>query len=39
MKYDVMVIGGGHAGSEAAGASARLGFEPLLLPTSAKASV
>ncbi|MDA0231756.1 MAG: tRNA uridine-5-carboxymethylaminomethyl(34) synthesis enzyme MnmG [Proteobacteria bacterium] len=30
-KYDVIVIGGGHAGCEAAGAAARLGAETLLL--------
>ena len=31
MKYDVLVIGGGHAGVEAAAASARLGAKTLLL--------
>jgi tRNA uridine 5-carboxymethylaminomethyl modification enzyme len=30
-KYDVIVIGGGHAGSEAAAASARMGAKTLLL--------
>jgi len=30
-RYDVIVIGGGHAGAEAASASARLGCETLLL--------
>ena len=30
-RYDVIVIGGGHAGSEAASASARLGAKTLLL--------
>ncbi len=30
-RYDVVVIGGGHAGTEAAAASARLGCETLLL--------
>ncbi|MFP6776736.1 MAG: FAD-dependent oxidoreductase, partial [Alphaproteobacteria bacterium] len=30
-KYDVIVIGGGHAGCEAAAAAARLGAETLLL--------
>ncbi|MEZ7864434.1 MAG: FAD-dependent oxidoreductase, partial [Rhodospirillales bacterium] len=29
--YDVIVIGGGHAGSEAAAASARMGAKTLLL--------
>ena len=29
--YDVIVIGGGHAGTEAAAASARLGAKTLLL--------
>lgn len=31
MKYDVIVIGGGHAGCEAAAASARMGAKTLLL--------
>ena len=30
-KYDVIVIGGGHAGCEAASASARMGANTLLL--------
>src|SRR3972149_11926833 len=30
-KYDVIVIGGGHAGCEAAAAGARMGAKPLLL--------
>ena len=29
--YDVIVVGGGHAGSEAAHASARLGSKTLLI--------
>ena len=31
MKYDVVVIGGGHAGAEAANAAAKMGLETLLL--------
>jgi tRNA uridine 5-carboxymethylaminomethyl modification enzyme len=31
MRYDVIVIGGGHAGCEAAAASARFGAKTLLL--------
>ena len=31
MKFDVIVIGGGHAGCEAAAAAARLGADTLLL--------
>jgi tRNA uridine 5-carboxymethylaminomethyl modification enzyme len=31
MQYDVVVIGGGHAGCEAANASARMGLSTLLL--------
>lgn len=34
MKYDVVVIGGGHAGSEAAAASARYGAQTLLITQS-----
>lgn len=30
-KYDVIVVGGGHAGSEAAGAAARMGCKTLLI--------
>jgi tRNA uridine 5-carboxymethylaminomethyl modification enzyme len=37
MQYDVIVIGGGHAGSEAAAASARMGVRTALVTTSAKA--
>ncbi|RLD86050.1 MAG: hypothetical protein DRJ07_01735, partial [Bacteroidetes bacterium] len=33
-KYDVIVIGGGHAGSEAAAASANLGAKTLLITMS-----
>src|SRR5206468_10485476 len=33
-KYDVVVIGGGHAGCEAAAASARIGAKTLLLTES-----
>ena len=33
-KYDVLVVGGGHAGSEAALAAARMGAETLLITQS-----
>lgn len=36
MKYDVVVIGGGHAGSEAASAAARLGVRTALVTHSSK---
>ena len=36
LKFDVVVIGGGHAGCEAAAASARLGVNTALLHISLK---
>ncbi|XVN41087.1 MAG: tRNA uridine-5-carboxymethylaminomethyl(34) synthesis enzyme MnmG [Rickettsia endosymbiont of Argas persicus] len=36
LKYDVIVIGGGHAGAEAAAASARLGVSTLLITLKPK---
>src|SRR3970282_2959002 len=33
-KYDIIVVGGGHAGTEAALVAARMGCEPLLLTHS-----
>ena len=36
LSFDVVVIGGGHAGCEAAAASARLGVNTALFPTTAK---
>ena len=32
MKYDVVVVGGGHAGCEAGLASARLGMNTIIFP-------
>ncbi len=34
MKYDIIVVGGGHAGCEASLASARLGNKTLLITTN-----
>ena len=34
-KYDVLIIGGGHAGVEAAMAAARVGAQVLAVPTPA----
>ena len=34
--YDVVVIGGGHAGCEAAAASARMGVNTALLPIKSR---
>ena len=34
MKYEIIVVGGGHAGCEAALASARLGHKTLLITSN-----
>ena len=36
MKYEIIVVGGGHAGCEAALASARLGHKTLLVTSNIK---
>lgn len=36
MKYDIIVVGGGHAGCEAAAASSKQGFKTALITSNKK---